>query len=117
MAIARIITHDVAAERAARARMAELDMRIAAGEEGLQAERDTLDGSWLIEEFIDLPDALDEDQAAAAQVEIDRAAWNETIKAQLAENDAKALRALIEGDQERISAHAATQAALRAQLR
>lgn len=119
MTLVRSVAHDVAAERTARARMAEIEQSLADNPEqaDLQAELATLDGSWLIETWEDRPDVLDADQAAAAQAEAERIAWNDDIKAQLAANDVAVVRALTEGDQERINAHAEKQSALRAQLR
>jgi len=65
------------------------------------------------EEFL----AEDHPEIAALEKASEDAESNRAILSQLQANDLKAVRALVEGDTERINAHKAEQAALRSELR
>jgi len=61
-------------------------------------------------------DVMTEAEGIASQAEKDRIAANDAIKAALAANDLKIVRALLDGDTDKIAAHRKSQAALRARL-
>lgn len=123
MAIGKSITVNANLEKSARARIAEInwlcDYSPLTDEEraALLSERESLVDSWITVEEIDIPTALDGADAVAAGEALDNELFNESVKAELLQNDLKAIRALIEGDSTRIQNWLDTQAALRASLK
>jgi hypothetical protein len=69
------------------------------------------------EREIDLPGLMTEAEGIAKDAADAKEAANAAIREQLAANDLKAVRAIVEGDTARIEAHKAAQAELRKQLK
>ena len=66
--------------------------------------------------MVDMPGVISEAEALKIERQAAVEAERQAIRDQLAANDVTALRALFEGDQDRLRAHAAAQAELRQKL-
>lgn len=68
------------------------------------------------ERWIEVEGVVSEAEGIAQALDQAKEAERQAIRDELAANDAKVVRALLDGDTARIEAHKATQAALRAKL-
>ncbi len=113
--------HDVTIMRQAKARIAKIDALLASEDvedrAALQAERDDLVDSWIIHEEVEIDGIMTEAEGKALAEEAAKEAARQAIRDELAANDAKALRALLAGEADRIAENNARQAKLREQLR
>lgn len=114
-------THDVAAERQARARIRVAKQLLAQATDpeerkAIEAAIAELEGSWITTTTVDRPDVLSEEAGRAFDAMDALEAERQAIRDELAANDAKIIRSLIEGDQGRIGAHNEAQAELRKRL-
>ena len=112
--------HDVTIMRQAKARIAEIDALLAdentESRASLQAERTGLVDSWVFHEEVEIDGIMTEAEGKALAEEAAKEAERQAIRDELAANDAKIIRSLIEGDQGRIGAHNEAQAELRKRL-
>lgn len=121
---AKTVTTDVGVYRKATARMREINLEVQAAikaedserVDALRAEYAELDGSWQVEAEVDLPGVISEAEGIKRDVEAAKEAERQSIRDELAANDAKAMRALFAGETDKIAEHNARQDALRKKL-